>query len=407
MKTGLLGRKLGHSYSPQIHRFLGNDAYGLFEKEPEELEQFLLHGDFDAINVTTPYKKAVIPFCKCTSIAEKLGAVNTIVRQPDGSLLGHNTDYYGFLSMLKHYGVDPKNKKCLVLGSGGASVTATAVLQELGAETIVISRTGENNYRNISAHHDAALICNCTPVGMYPHNGDVPVDLDQFNRLEFVVDLIYNPAKTALLLDAEKHNIPCCNGLWMLVAQAKEASEWFHDTTLPEECIAPIYRSLRRQMENIILIGMPGCGKSTLGKLLAEALGKTFVDADTTLMSTYNTTIEAIFSQEGETGFRQKETAVLSDLGKRSGLVIATGGGCVTRPENYPLLHQNGLIIALDRDITKLPTDGRPLSQANALTKLYQQRAPLYRQFADVWVDNNQTTAQTLSTILKLLEETI
>lgn len=405
MKAGLLGRKLGHSFSPQIHSCLGNYPYQLFEIEPEELEQFLLHGDYDAINVTIPYKKAVLPYCNLTPTAEKLGSVNTIVRQPDGSLLGHNTDYYGFQSMLNHYSVKPMGKKCLVLGSGGASVTASAVLRELGGDVIVISRSGENNYQNLVLHRDAAIICNCTPVGMYPNNGETPINLNQFSHLEFVVDLIYNPGKTALLLDAEKRNIPCCNGLWMLVAQAKEASERFQNITFPEKSIEHIYQKLRQQIENIILIGMPGCGKSTLGKMLANALGKTFIDADEALVNAYGVTIPEIFAREGEEDFRKKETTILADLGKRSGHVIATGGGCVTREENYPLLHQNGIIIALERNISKLPTQGRPLSQSNSLEIMYNTRLPLYRQFADYAVDNNGTPEQTLAAILKLLEE--
>ena len=400
MKTGLLGRRLGHSYSPQIHAYLGDYRYDLFEREPEDVEDFLKNGDFTAINVTIPYKKTVIPYCSLTQTAKYMGSVNTIVRQPDGTLLGHNTDYFGFTSMVHKSGLDVKGKKCLVLGSGGASVTAVAVLKEMGAQVVVISRKGEDNYENLHRHADTAVICNCTPVGMYPHNGVSPVDLDLFPKLEGVLDMIYNPARTKLLMDAADRGLVAENGLWMLVAQAKEAAEWFLKAKLPDSIIQFVYDKMRQQMENIVLIGMPGCGKSTIGKLLAEQLGKTFVDSDEELVKTYVTDIPAIFAAEGEAGFRKKESAVLEDLGKRAGLVIATGGGCVTRPENYPLLHQNGTLFWLRRALDKLPADGRPLSQITKMEDMFQARKPLYEAFADYQIDNNRTAEAAAAEIL-------
>ena len=407
MKSGLLGRKLGHSYSPQIHAYLGDYPYTLFEREPEDVEDFLKNGDFTAINVTIPYKKTVMPYCKLTDTAKYMGSVNTVIRQADGSLLGHNTDYFGFTSMVNRSGLQPKDKKCLVLGSGGASVTAVAVLKEMGANVIVISRTGENNYDNLHLHADAAIICNCTPVGMYPNNGISPIDLDLFPDLEGVLDMIYNPARTKLLMDAADRGLVNCNGLWMLVAQAKEAAEWFLEQKLPDSLIADVYNKMRLQMENIILIGMPGCGKSTVGKLLAENLGKTFVDADAALVESFGRSIPEIFAEEGEAGFRAKETAILSDLGKKSGLAIATGGGCVTQDRNYPLLHQNGTIFWLLRDIETLPTDGRPLSQAGKLEAMYQLRRPMYDAFSDYSVNNNAAPEETVTQILSHLEGTL
>ena len=400
MKTGLLGRKLGHSYSPQIHAYLGEYSYDLFEREPEEVESFLKEGDFTAINVTIPYKKTVMPYCTLTETAKYMGSVNTIVRQPDGSLLGHNTDYFGFTSMVHKSGLDVKGKKCLVLGSGGASVTAVAVLKEMGARVVVISRRGEDNYENLHRHADASVICNCTPVGMYPHNGVSPVNLDLFPKLEGVLDMIYNPARTQLLMDAENRGLVAENGLWMLVAQAKEAAEWFLNCKLSDSLIQFVYDKMRCQMENIILIGMPGCGKSTVGKLLADQLGKTFVDADEELVKAYGTDIPAIFAAEGEAGFREKETSILTELGKRAGLVIATGGGCVTKDINYPLLHQNGTIFWLQRDLDRLPSDGRPLSQVTKMEDMYRIRKPLYGRFADYAIDNNGTAEQTAAQIL-------
>ncbi|MBQ9148822.1 MAG: shikimate kinase [Oscillospiraceae bacterium] len=405
MKCGLLGRKLGHSFSPQIHAQLGDYPYELFEKEPEELEDFLKNGDFTGINVTIPYKQQVIPYLdELSPTAQKLGAVNTIVRR-DGRLIGHNTDYFGFRRMVRSSGLEISGKKVLVLGSGGASKPVIAALQELGGNVIVISRSGENNYDNLHLHADAAVIVNTTPVGMYPHTGVSPVDLSIFSRLEGVLDVIFNPARTQLLLEAEKRGLTTVNGLLMLVAQAKEASEWFTGNTIDDAVIDRIHGSLRRQTENIILIGMPGCGKSTVGKLLAEQLGKEFVDADDTIVELAGKSIPAIFAEDGEAVFRDWETKALTALGKRSGLVIATGGGCVTKERNYPLLHQNGTIFWLKRDLEKLPTDGRPLSQANRLTDMYNQRKPLYTAFADHVIDNGGDMDQTLVQILNALEE--
>ena len=404
MKSGLLGRKLGHSYSPQIHAYLGDYSYELFEREPEDVEDFLKNGDFHAINVTIPYKKTVMPYCTLTETAKYMGSVNTVIRQPDGTLLGHNTDYFGFTSMVKRSGLEPKGKKCLVLGSGGASVTAVALLKEMGANVVVISRSGENNYDNLHLHADASIICNTTPVGMYPHTGVSPIDLTRFPKLEGVLDMIYNPTRTQLLQDADKLGLINCNGLWMLVAQAKEAAEWFVDQKMPDSLIQDVYNKMRLQMENIILIGMPGCGKSTIGTVLAAKMGKVFVDADAYLVNAYGKSIPDIFAEEGEAGFREKETAVLQELGKKSGLVIATGGGCVTQQRNFPLLHQNGTIFWLQRAIENLPTDGRPLSQANKLTDMYAVRKPMYEAFADAILDNNGKSEDTVSSIMAKLE---
>ena len=406
MKCGLLGRTLGHSYSPQIHAMLGDYVYTLFEKEPEEVADFLKNGDFTGINVTIPYKQAVIPYLDDLSdAARRIGAVNTILRRPDGSLWGHNTDHYGFSAMVQRTGLSLEGKKVLVLGSGGASRTVVCVLEELGANPVVISRTGEDNYQNLSRHADAAVIVNTTPVGMYPNTGISPVELDGFSHLEGVLDLIYNPARTQLLLDAERRGIPSQNGLWMLVAQAKEAAEVFTGAPIAHSAIARIHHTLSRQMQNLVLIGMPGCGKSTIGPLLAQATGRSFVDADETIAALAGKTIPEIFAQDGEDAFRRLETQVLADLGRRSGLVIATGGGCVTRADNYPLLHQNGILLRLERALSLLPTDGRPVSQRRSLSQLYEVRDPLYRAFADITIDNNGTPAQTLCAIAACLEE--
>ena len=403
MRYGLLGRKLGHSYSPAIHGMLGYD-YGLFEREPEALEAMLKNGDFEGINVTIPYKKDVIPFLDgIDPLAKRLGAVNTIVKR-NGKLLGYNSDYYGFQSMVQRTGIDVTGKKALVLGSGGASATARAVLEDLGAQVVVISRSGENNYGNLHLHADAALLVNTTPVGMYPGTGAAPVELSRFPALEGVLDVIYNPARTQLLLDCERLGIPGWNGLWMLVAQAVQSSRWFRDRELSEDLVADIHRTLRDRMENIALIGMAGCGKSTVGRRLAQELGREFVDADTEIEKLAGKPIPRIFAEDGEDHFRKLETQALEALGKRSGLVIATGGGCVTREENYPLLHQNSRILWLRRDPEKLPTAGRPLSQAIAPATLYALRKPMYKAFADAAVDNEGSIDETLAAIKNILE---
>ena len=394
MNCGLLGGRLGHSYSPQIHSRLGDYPYRLIEKSPEEIENFMKSGDFTGLNVTIPYKSTVIPYCASLSpIAARLGAVNTIVRQKDGTLIGHNTDYFGFDTMLRRSGLSVTAKKVLVLGTGGASKTVVAVLRDHGANVVTISRSGENNYSNLALHADASVIVNTTPVGMYPNTGVAPLCLDSFPRLEGVLDVIYNPARTQLLLDAEKRGIVAMNGLLMLVAQAKESAEWFMGKTIADEKINEIHALLRKQMENIILIGMPGSGKSTVGQIVAERTGKTFVDADALIEDKAGCTIPEIFATQGEAGFRAMETQVLAEI------------GCVTREENYPLLHQNGTIFCLEREISSLPTDGRPLSQATALEEMYRIRRPLYKKFADYSIDSNSTPDDAAEDMLKIWEE--
>ena len=404
MQCGLLGRKLSHSYSPQIHRALGDYNYELFEVEPDALDTFFRDSTFTGINVTIPYKKAVIPYCaELSPCARKLGAVNTIVRGQDGTLIGHNTDYFGFSSMLERSGLCVAGKKVLVLGSGGASATVVAVLQENGAFPVVVSRSGSDNYTNLRNHSDASVIVNATPVGMYPQVGQAPVDLQVFPKLEGVLDLIYNPERTQLLLQAEHLGLVAMNGLWMLVAQAKESAQWFTGSTIDNCKIPQIHGMLRQQMENLILVGMPGSGKSTIGKLLAQKLGKQFVDTDAQIEERAGMSIPAIFQAYGEDEVRKIESEVIAQLGKESGLVIATGGGCVTRQENYPHLHQNGTILWLQRDLAKLPTQGRPLSQTGSLEKMFAVRKPLYAAFSDFAIPNEGTAESVAESILTVL----
>ncbi len=404
MKCGLLGRKLGHSYSPMLHALLGDYEYLLYEREPDEVEAFIRRGGWDAINVTIPYKKTVVPFLdELSEGARALGSVNTIVRRPDGTLFGDNTDVFGFTYMLRRSGVNPAGKKALVLGSGGASVTVQSVLRGLGAQVVVISRTGADNYDNLSRHRDARLIVNATPVGMYPNNGISPIDLAAFPACEGALDLIYNPARTAFLLQAEALGIPHENGLSMLAAQAKRASELFTGKSLPDEDVERSIRAVEHTLQNIVLIGMPGCGKSTLARLLGERLNRPVVELDRLIEETAGLSIPEIFAAQGESGFRALETQALREAGKRSGAILSTGGGCVTRPENYPLLHQNGRIVWLRRDVSLLPTAGRPLSQARSPEVIYRERRPLYERFADRTVDNDGPIEKTLEQILEVI----
>ena len=406
MKCGLLGEKLGHSYSPQIHAELADYEYKLYEKAPDEVEDFVRRGDWHGLNVTIPYKKTVIPFCdELSETARAIGSVNTLLKRPDGTIFGDNTDAFGFETLLTQtLKADISGWKALVLGTGGASVTVCAMLRKRGAQVVPISRSGKDNYTNLEWHRDAKLLVNTTPVGMYPKNGASLVDLGVFPKLEAVLDVVYNPARTALLLQAEKRGIPCAGGLTMLVAQAKRSAEIFLAHALPDGEIARITRQLARQMQNVILIGMPGSGKSTVGRLLAEKLGRPLLEADKELEKGAGMSIPVIFANEGEAGFRKRETRILSDLGKQSGTVISTGGGCVTREENYPLLHQNGVIVWIRRDLNCLAREGRPLSLNADLSAMYTVRAPLYERFADFAVDNDGNAEETVNLILEVLQ---
>ena len=407
MKCGLLGEKLGHSYSPQIHRELADYEYRLYEKAPEDVENFVRNGDWNGLNVTIPYKKTVMSFCdELSSLAQEVGSVNTLLKRENGSIFGDNTDAVGFEMMVES--VFPelsalKGRKALVLGTGGASVAVQAILRRYEAEVIPVSRSGENNYHNLDRHGDALLLVNTTPLGMYPKNGEKAVDLRMFPQLEAVFDVVYNPARTALLMQAEELGIRNAGGLRMLVGQAKRSAEIFLGCNLADSEIERILKKLSFSMQNIILIGMPGSGKTTIAKLLSEKLGRVCAEADAEIEKQTGESIPAIFLKEGESGFRKKETAVLGELGKQSGLILSTGGGCVTREENYPLLHQNGVIVRLTRELSKLPREGRPLSLNADLNRMAEIRGPMYERFADFSVSNDGSPEETVKTILEVL----
>ena len=398
---GLLGRKLGHSWSAPIHRELGCESYQLIELEPEQLKSFFDRTDLGGVNVTIPYKIDVMSFCdEIDESAGAIGCVNTIVRREDGKLYGWNTDAAGFCWMVSRAGISLEGRKVIILGSGGASHTVQAMSRKLGArEIVVVSRSGKDNYENLSRHADGEVIINTTPVGMYPNTGVSPVDLSIFPSCCGVLDVIYNPRRTALLLQAEKLGIPHSDGLPMLVAQARAAEEYFFEKSIPDSENERILAQLYGQTGNIVLIGMPGCGKTTVGQVLAELTGRQAIDMDEEIVRLACCSIPEIFEKQGEAAFRALEREVAQQVGKLSGKIILTGGGVVKDERNYDALHQNGRIYHLVRDLEQLPTDGRPLSQSTNLTQMWKEREPLYTRFRDCVVENTGTVEETAKAV--------
>ena len=402
-RCGLLGEKLGHSFSPMIHGELADYSYDLVELPPDEVEAFVRSDKLDAYNVTIPYKKTVMPFLdEISDEAKAIGAVNTVVRR-DGRLYGYNTDYFGFCHMLDISGIKVSGKKAMVFGTGGASVTVCAVLRDRGVRELAVISIEDNTPENLAKHTDTEIIVNATPVGMYPHNGKSPVDLSLFPKCEGVLDVVYNPARTKLLLDAEERGIASCGGLTMLVAQAAKAFEFFTGECAEDGACERITKKIEGQTKNIILVGMPGCGKSTVGRLIAKALDRPFHDADDVFTKTYEVSPADVINTEGEPTFRDMEHRIAFELGKLSGTVIACGGGVVTREENYAALHQNGTIVFLERALENLTTKGRPLSQTHSVETLYNNRIDKYRRFADVTVASTEIPHRTAELIIKEL----
>lgn len=399
---GLVGRTLGHSWSVPIHRALGCKNYRLYEVEPEGLADFLAREDLGGLNVTIPYKRDVIPFCQeLDEGARAIGSVNTIVRGADGKLRGYNTDLAGFRLIARKAGADFSGKKVVVMGNGGASLTVQAAARMGGArEVAVISLEGPDNYQNLPRRHaDADILINATPVGMWPKAEGQLVDLKIFSRLSAVLDLIYNPLRTGLLLQAEELGIPCCGGLPMLVEQAVKAEERFFGSAIPPKAGEEILARLWRERSNLVLVGMPGCGKTTVGALLAGLSGRPLADLDGEIARRAGKSIPDIFREDGEPAFRELEAAVLAEFAEQTGQIIATGGGAVLREENRAALRRTGRVYWLRRDLARLPTGGRPLSQAGSLEEMYRARLPLYTAAADLAVDNNKPAAETAGEI--------
>jgi shikimate dehydrogenase len=404
-KFGLIGRSLKHSYSPAIHSMISGYEYRLCPLEPDELADFVENTDLDGFNVTIPSKKAVIPFCsELSPRAKATGSVNTMLRLPGGGWRGENTDYDGFLRLLGDDAVAFCGKLAMILGDGGAAATVRAVLDDLGIrhETLRISRYAQPDMQ--ARHHDAELIINATPIGMYPENGKSPVDPGDYPACRLVLDLIYNPAKTALMLKAGRLGIPARGGLLMLCAQGVSAAELFLGQSLPRELAGSIADRIRRDMLNVLLIGMPGCGKTTIGRRLAELTDRELLDTDVLIRKKTGMDIPEIFEKFGEAYFRELETGVLREASKESGKIIATGGGVVTAPQNLDLIRQNSICIFLDREKEKLDISGRPLSRSVGIDELYRRRIPLYRSWADLTfrVDDPDTTAENIKRELGL-----
>lgn len=401
MQYGLIGEKLGHSFSKEIHEQLADYQYELCPLKREEFPAFMEQADFRAVNVTIPYKEAVIPYlAEIDSRAQAIGAVNTVINR-GGRLYGYNTDFDGFSYLLRRHGISLKDKSVLILGNGGTSKTVTAVAKAQGAAEVIISgrqaAKGIITYAEAQQQTRAEVIINTTPCGMFPANDDKPlVNLSLYPKLCAVADVVYNPLKTNLVLAAEALGLPACGGLEMLVAQAKYAAEYFTDTQIPDAEIGRIYQGILLQKQNIALIGMPGSGKTTVGRLLAKRLNMPLADCDAEAEKRAGKRIKDIFAQDGEAAFRRLETSVLRDFAHRGGQIIATGGGAILNPENVQALRQNSVIIFLDKKPEELAVnDSRPLSpDADANMQLYQQRLPKYLAAADIMLANNGTAAE-------------
>lgn len=433
LKFGLVGGHLEHSLSPKMHKKISENLgieyeYGLYEVEAWDLEKFMDETDLDAFNVTIPHKKEIMKFCSVISDqAQRIGAVNTVVREADG-WHGYNTDYAGFKYIVDKSGYDVKGKHAVVLGNGGASATAQTVLRDMGAFEVAqmthadldwleeLSKQGRHmEIAGLDSVAGAQLIVNTTPVGMYPHAGQYPMDLSNVWRVDAVIDVIYNPARTRLMMDAEERDKITMGGMGMLVVQAIESLKiCFGKTDKAELDIAAISKQLdamrdtlilklTKEQENIVLIGMPGSGKSTVGRLVAEATGKEFIDTDEEIERREGRTIPEIFKSEGEEGFRRMEKALLAEIGQRSGQVIATGGGCVTIEENYRNLHQNGRIVWLQRRLEDLETTGRPISESRPLEEIYEERRAQYEEFADFAIDGDKGEEMSFRNVMEAL----
>lgn len=413
MIKGLIGEKLGHSYSKVIHEMINNDIYNLYSFNMTELNDFLTKKEFNFVNVTIPYKQEVIKYLDVISdSAEKIGAVNLIINK-NGKLFGYNTDYYGFKYLLEENDINPENKNCLILGTGGTSKTVYNVLSDMKAKKIYKAsrKKTENSSYSVLTYdeiydYDIDIIVNTTPVGMYPNIIDCSVDVTRFKNIKAVVDCVYNPARTKILADAEKDNIKAVNGLLMLVYQAVKAHEIAYECSISKEVVIKIYKKLLNDKRNIVLIGMPGCGKSTIGKLLAEKTLKEYVDVDEKIVMNAKLSIPDIFALYGEEYFRNLEMKETEKLSKMFNLVISTGGGVIKNKANIDNLKANGTVFYIKRDLNNIVLDdNRPLSKnIEDLKKLYNERRKIYEDSCDYIIENNDEIIKTLDRIIEKVE---
>lgn len=422
MKYGLIGEKLTHSYSPYIHNELSNNNYVLMEIKKEDLHDFMMKKDFLSINVTIPYKEEVIEYLDfIDENAKIIGAVNTIVNK-DNKLYGYNTDYYGLIDLINENKIDIKNKKVLILGTGGTSKTAYAVCKYFNAKSIIKASRNKSEegillYNEVhEKYNDAEMIINTTPVGMFSENDTTnieksPIDIDKFNNLEAVIDIIYNPLNTILLYDANNKNIKTANGLYMLVAQAVEADKLFFDKKIDDKDIInttnSIYKKLLNEIRNIVLIGMPGSGKTKVGNKLSEKLKKELYDLDVVFKDKYHMLPGEYIEKYGEDSFRDKESEIVDTISRKKNVVISTGGGVVLREKNIMSLKRNGAVIFIDRNIDNIkPTTTRPLTNdREKLKSVYEKRLPLYNKYADYVIKSNEVIDDTVDKIIKLFDD--
>jgi len=410
MQYGLIGEKLGHSYSAILHALLADYAYELCPMPPEAVDGFMREAAFEGINVTIPYKKVVVPYLQeVGETARRIGSVNTVVKRPDGTLFGDNTDAYGFARMAESIGADFRGQKVLVLGSGGTSLTACDVVRQAGGTPVVVSRSGNVTYADLPAHTDATYLINTTPVGMYPGVHAAPVDLSTLPNLKGVLDVIYNPLRTQLLEQAARLGIPCTGGLRMLVYQAVRACELFTGQPVAPERAQAAEAALRAKSMNLVLIGMPGCGKTTIGQELAALTGREAVDTDQLIADEAGMSIPEIFEKEGEAGFRAREKEIIHREALVGGRILITGGGAIKDAQNRAVLRMNGYVAQLTRPLEQLATGGRPLSAdgLEAVEKLYRERAPLYAACADAVFSNETTPAQCAEAIREGFDEAL
>lgn len=411
MNYGCIGEHLSHSFSRDIHGKLDDYDYILKEIPPAELDAFMRRRDFKAINVTIPYKQAVIPYLDHISdTAKRIGAVNTIVNR-DGELWGYNTDFGGMKALIARCGLDLAGRKVLICGTGGTSRTAMAVAECLGAAGVYrlsrSARDGAISYEEAyERHSDARILINTTPCGMYPHNGTMAIDPARFPKLEGAIDAVYNPLSSAFVRAARSCGASAAGGLYMLVMQAVLAWEIFTGRSCEAEKAESVYRDMLRARENVVLIGMPASGKSSVGAILAEKLGRELLDSDALIVEKAGECIPAIFEKHGEAYFRELESEVIRAASARTGIVLATGGGAVVRGENVDALRQNGRLFWLDRPLAELiPTADRPLGNSpEALKKRYEERYPLYRAAADERIDGTHSAGEAAARILEMIE---